>query len=251
MAWIKIDHTTLDKPEVMQIAEKLSITPEQAFGHLCRVWVWADQQSLNGHAISVTEKGLERVSGHAGFVTALRDVGWIKGKDGAFTFPNFDNHNGETAKKRALAYKRQATHRSRSERDISVTRLDKSREEKKIKKSAFALPSWVPEEPWKAWLEVRARNRAPNTHRALQLAVNELDRLRGAGQSPVTLLEKATLSGWRSIWPLKDQPNAAIPIQQKMACDYCGKPRTGVTSGITHCSAHLRDALDGVPVKAA
>lgn len=36
---------------------------------------------------------------------------------------------------------------------------------------------------------------------------------------------------------------------EKMTCDYCGKPRTGVTDGIAHCSAHLRDALDGVPAK--
>jgi hypothetical protein len=131
LAWIKLDHTTPDKPEIMQIADELGISPEAAFGHLCRVWIWADQQSLNGHAINVTEKGLARVSGHAGMVTAMRKVGWVTGSDGALSLPNFDKHNGETAKKRALATNRKVTQRSRSNSDNSVTREDKSKKEEK------------------------------------------------------------------------------------------------------------------------
>jgi len=48
----------------------------------------------------------------------------------------------------------------------------------------------------------------------LAIAVRELDRLRVAGQDPVALLEKATLSGWRSIWPLKDQPAAPVKVDR-------------------------------------
>jgi hypothetical protein len=124
------------------MADILGITPEQVFGHLFRVWVWADQQSLNGHAISVTEKGLDRVSRHAGLATAMREVGWLTGKDGAITFPNFERHNGETAKKRALAAKRKVTERSRSQRDSSVTREDK-RKNSPIPPSGAFLRFWA------------------------------------------------------------------------------------------------------------
>lgn len=195
VAWIKIDHTTLDKPEVMQIAEKLSITPEQAFGHLCRVWIWADQQSLNGHAISVTEKALDRVSGHAGFVTAMREAGWLKGKDGALSFPNFDNHNGETAKKRALAYKRQVTHRSRTERDISVTRLEKE----KIKKTSnTADVSPVVEN-----LPLRDGSSFP----VKQSLVDELSPIYPAVDVPATVRE---MKGWLLLNPDRRKTRAGV-----------------------------------------
>ena len=38
---------------------------------------------------------------------------------------------------------------------------------------------------------------------------------------------------------------------EKMNCEYCGKGRTGVVNGIAHCGLHTRDAMDGVPVRAA
>lgn len=131
MAWIKVDHTTVDKPEVMQMADALGMPPEQVMGHIVRVWVWADQQSLDGHAISVTEKGVDRVARHAGFAEAMRKAGWLLGTDGAISFPNFDRHNGETAKTRALASRRKVTERSRSKRDNSVTREEKNRSKNK------------------------------------------------------------------------------------------------------------------------
>jgi hypothetical protein len=56
-------------------------------------------------------------------------VGWIKGENGEISFPNFERHNGETAKERALASKRQKKKRSRADRDKSVTREEKRREE--------------------------------------------------------------------------------------------------------------------------
>ena len=73
------------------------------------------------------------------------------------------------------------------------------------------------------------------------------------------LAPKSQLARFMNTWLSRTQDRSAIrsiptrsEATQKMSCDYCGKPRTGVTSGITHCSAHLRDALDGVnPVKAA
>jgi hypothetical protein len=57
--WIKLQHATHDKPEIMKIAKSLGISTEAAFGHVTRVWVWLDQQSLDGHALDVTEKDID------------------------------------------------------------------------------------------------------------------------------------------------------------------------------------------------
>lgn len=66
-----------------------------------------------------------------------------------------------------------------------------------------ALPDWLPLESWNAWLEVRTRNRAPNTTRALQLAITELAKLKAAGQNIVAVLDQSTLRGWRGVFAVK------------------------------------------------
>jgi uncharacterized protein YdaU (DUF1376 family) len=71
-------------------------------------------------------------------------------------------------------------------------------EEKNIR--AVALPAWVPQDAWDSWLEVRPRVRAPNTPRALALALRDLERLRDEGNDPRAVLEAATLKGWRGLF---------------------------------------------------
>jgi len=129
--WIKLEMTTPDKPEVHAIASALNIEAEHVLGCLCRIWIWADEQSLNGHALSVTEKTLDRVARVPNFAKAMRESGWLTGENGAITLPNFGAHNGKTAKSRALAQRRKQVERvtkeSRSNRDNSVTREEKRR----------------------------------------------------------------------------------------------------------------------------
>lgn len=127
--WIKIEHTTPDKPEVMRMAKALGMTPESVIGHLSRVWIWADQQSLNGHSLSVTESDVDVVARHAGIAKAMRDADWLRGSDGALSFPKFERHNGKSAKKRALAAERKRVQRSRDDGDESVTRGEERRGE--------------------------------------------------------------------------------------------------------------------------
>tara|TARA_Y100000310_G_scaffold312646_2_gene360151 strand:- start:247 stop:930 length:684 start_codon:yes stop_codon:yes gene_type:complete len=132
--WIKIENVTPDKPEVYRIAEALNMDADSALGKLVRIWVWADQQTYDGHAASVTKTLLDRVAGVTGFANAMEKVGWLNAHEGIFTFPNFDRHNGDTAKTRALSTKRKQKQRqneSRQQRDENVTREEKRREEYK------------------------------------------------------------------------------------------------------------------------
>jgi len=77
--------------------------------------------------------------------------------------------------------------------------------------AGFALPEWVPASEWEGWLEVRRKLRAPNTARALELAIRELDKLRAAGQSPAEVLEQSTARGWRGLFPLKSPQPGSHP----------------------------------------
>jgi hypothetical protein len=119
--WIKVQTCTPDKPEVHMIADYLGIDPDAVTGKLIRIWCWADQQTSDGNAPSVTKSLLDRFAGITGFADALISVGWLEPLDGGFRFPNFDRHNGNSAKTRASGAKRVEKHRKTT--NSSVTQM--------------------------------------------------------------------------------------------------------------------------------
>lgn len=138
--WIKMRIALADDPAVISIAARLNVDEFTVVGMLHHLWGWADTQSRDGHAPGVTNVWVDRYVRHAGFADAMVSVGWLEIDETGVTFPKFDRHNGETAKTRALAAERKRNQRgkvteedgqvSRSERDTSVTREEKRREEK-------------------------------------------------------------------------------------------------------------------------
>lgn len=132
--WLKIEKVTPDKPEVHELARLLEISPDEVFGKLFRVWSWFDDHTTDGNAkcngVGVTLSLVDRCANANGFASALISVGWLREKNGAVFIPNFDRHNGESAKNRALSAKRVAKHRKRkSNADVTVGAL--AREEKR------------------------------------------------------------------------------------------------------------------------
>jgi hypothetical protein len=170
--WIKFECQTSDKPEVWQMAEVLKCDADLIVGKLLRIWSWfdahtesgklaepndqdkdADNRSCNGDSVtkkqncnvpSVTKLLLDRKVGMSGFCDVMISVGWMVERDGQISLPNFDRHNGKTAKTRAMTGRRVASHRliKASGNGQSVTKVtqgalareEKRREEKKEKK---------------------------------------------------------------------------------------------------------------------
>ena len=134
MNWIKVEHSTPDKPEVYQIAQLCGIEPDAAFGKVLRVWMWFDVNTESGYAPSVTKTIIDRNTGVTGFADAMVKSGWMVEKDGIIMLPNYDRHNGNTAKKRAQSCDRVRKMRAENCSAPSVTNAlpDKRREEKSI-----------------------------------------------------------------------------------------------------------------------
>jgi len=75
-------------------------------------------------------------------------------------------------------------------------------------KEAFVLPDWIPEETWKAYLEIRNKKKAAKTVYALNLVIKELQKIKKEhGHNPVDVLNKSIKSGWTDVYPLKDGGN--------------------------------------------
>lgn len=112
MAWLKIETETPDKPEMWAIAEMLSIDVDAVFGKVFRVWRWFDQHTEDGNARGVTFSLFDRLVGLAGFASGMEKVGWLIKTEEGISLPNFDRHNGQTAKNRANTAVRVAKHKS-------------------------------------------------------------------------------------------------------------------------------------------
>lgn len=112
--WIKVQTNLRDNPKVAMLAEEIGIHPTHALGLLVVFWSWADRHLISGNAHGVTEKFIDDIVDTPGFAAALRKIGWLAGENPNLVLPNFEEHNGQTAKKRALTARRNAAMRSRS-----------------------------------------------------------------------------------------------------------------------------------------
>lgn len=84
--------------------------------------------------------------------------------------------------------------------------------------ASFAPPDWIPREPWDAWLE--SRKRKP-TLRALEMAVEKLEKLKGLGSDPGEVLSQTVVNGWTGLFEVsksaarKGENNGKTSVQQK------------------------------------
>ena len=147
--WIKVEDSTPNKPEILKIARTLGVTKDDAFGKAMRFWLWIDAVCVDGRVDGVVSTDVDGVVGAYGFANALVSVGWLEFDDETeiVTIPNFEVHNGETAKKRALTNRRQSKWRNGRGANVdgcvdtsastnASTREEKIRDKEKDKKES-------------------------------------------------------------------------------------------------------------------
>lgn len=153
--WLKIDVGLPEKPEVWQIAGMCGIDADSVVGKLLKVWRWFDAHTESGNAVGVTYPLVDHVAGVSGFAEAMAMCGWLVQDGSTLSLPNFDRHNGKTAKNRALTAKRVASHKDKSNAkgnavivSDALPREEKRREEKEQKKAPkksgdVPLATWI------------------------------------------------------------------------------------------------------------
>jgi len=122
--WIKVEHATLDKPEVGYFAEMLGVKADEALGILLRFWVWLDRNARNGCVTHVTQQSLDTTMHCPGFSSSIVTVGWAEMDSATNTLrvPNFERHNETPAKTRSSNAERQAKYRAKQRNESNVTR---------------------------------------------------------------------------------------------------------------------------------
>lgn len=227
-SWIKVEVITPDKPEIFQMAESLNIDPDAVLGKLVRIWTWADQQTVDGNAGSVTKSVLDRLSFVSGFADALISVGWLNQEGGRLYFPNFERHNGDSSKKRALTNRRVTEHRKKEPNSnanrnaASVTTpfqkaLPEEEEEEDIKtdppltppkqKKGYDYPANLNVTAWEEWKQYRREMKMKAyaaTPRSEGAAITNLINLSGGDSACQELIIRQSMAnGWQGLFELK------------------------------------------------
>jgi hypothetical protein len=216
--WIKMRTDLHEDPRVFAIASALQCPIAMVIGCLHRVWSWADKHTVDGNAPGVTAVTLDSLVGVTGFAEAmaLPIVNWLWITSEGISLPDFDVHNGETAKERAQNAKRAAKsrHKKRDDRDArhgdgvtkTAPREEKNRKDKNNTsahpRAEMDLPDWVPIGPWEAYVEMRAEQRKHITNAGRIAVVAELDKLRAAGNDVGEMLLQSARAGYLDVFPV-------------------------------------------------
>lgn len=227
--WLKMEACTPEKSEVLAITARMGWDDtDLTVGKLFRIWRWFDQQTTDGNACGVTTALLDRIVGVTGFCSAMQSVGWLAITGDGISLPNFDRHNGNTAKNRAQTAKRVASHKANAKanaqgngatvsgalpkeekrRDISSTDVEDKRTPR-IR--PVDRPSSVSESVWSDFLAVRKAKKAPLTQTALDGIQREAAK---AGMGLADALALCCARGWQGFkadWVAGQKPGVAMP----------------------------------------
>ena len=110
--WIKMRGNLWDDPRVSKLCDLCDCGEAQVVGGLYWLWSTADQHTEDGIMPGLTLRQLDRKTGIQGFGEALCAIGWLADHPEGVRIVNFEEHNGASAKKRAVTAKRVANHRA-------------------------------------------------------------------------------------------------------------------------------------------
>lgn len=149
--WIKMRTDLFTHPKVVRISSALKADTLRTVGGLMSVWCLFDAHSSDGTLDGYSTETLDDYLRWPGFSAAMVAVGWLIEEPESLVLPEFDTHNGQSAKRRSMdaERKREVRKASASGADKKRTREEKRREEnnKTPTSSAGAQdPSDLPEE---------------------------------------------------------------------------------------------------------
>jgi hypothetical protein len=133
--WIKLEHATTHKPEVLKMARMLGISRREMVGTLVDFLFWCDVNCVDGVVDGVVDADVDEMTSCSGFSAVMKEVGWLtfESHPPLMRMKNWERHNGETTKKRALKNDRQARWRLAKDEIASTPASTKAstREEKR------------------------------------------------------------------------------------------------------------------------
>ena len=118
--WMKMRTNLWDDPRVSRLCDLTSKTEATVIGALYWLWATADEHSEDGSLPGYTIAQIDRKTAVKGFGKALVSIGWLIEEEGGVSIARFAEHNGASAKSRALTAKRVADHKQKGEARVTL-----------------------------------------------------------------------------------------------------------------------------------
>lgn len=112
--WIKMGVGLRTHPKVVRMASALKADRLRVIGALHAVWSIFDAHTEEGFLDGYTHQAIDDDLGWKGFSKAMQDVGWLHLDDAGAHVPGYSEHNGATAKRRAMEASRKGSVRKKS-----------------------------------------------------------------------------------------------------------------------------------------
>ena len=112
MAWIKMRTDLKTHPKVVRMSSALKADRLRVIGGLWSVWGTFDTHSVDGTLVGYSFFAIDEDLGWPGFAEAMAAVNWlVEVENEGLEIPEFDEHNGASAKRRAGDSKRKGVDR--------------------------------------------------------------------------------------------------------------------------------------------
>lgn len=162
--WIKMRTDLATCPKVVRISSALHADRLRTVGGLHSVWCLFDTHSVDGTLEGYSVETVDDLIGFQGFARAMIDVGWLIEIDQGLALPRFEDHNGQSAKRRATDSDRKKNVRnmSASDADKMRTREEKRREENKERGDVPVAPPLADKVPKSAKTKAKRKTALPD-----------------------------------------------------------------------------------------
>jgi hypothetical protein len=134
--WIKMRVDLASDPAVIRIRRATGLDVDAVVGKLHRLWSWADTHTADGLAAGLDAEWVDEFAGVANFAAAMQNAGWLEIAESGVRFSNFERHNGQPAKTRALKKNRMMRSRGAPSATEAPPEEEKRREEEEIQPAA-------------------------------------------------------------------------------------------------------------------
>jgi len=204
--WIKMRVDLQSHPKVVRILSATKSDKFRVIGGLHAVWTVFDTHCEDGVLNGYTPETLDHIIGWDGFSSALVSVGWLLENDGfSLAMPEFSEHNGQSAKRRAEDQKRKRDSRNSPEtvRNLSANDSDKkqTREEKRREDSnTVSTPIGVSISVWQDFQKLRKTLKAPITETAMDGIRREAEKAGYTLNQALTVCVERSWRGFKADW---------------------------------------------------
>lgn len=136
--WIKMRSDLRRHPKVVRMASALDADKLRVIGGLHAVWSLFDEQTEDGLLEGYSPQALDDEIAWPGFADAMQAIGWLEyDPEYGLCAPEFDEHNGQSAKRRAQETKRKRKERSEEKDAQDDGQMSASHADKKRTKSGL------------------------------------------------------------------------------------------------------------------